>query len=87
MMLFERQGIGNRRANASQAGFSAGVLNRRSSWRHFLRVFSAGIVAWSGIGRERKSPPGGGSEDGTVVNPIAALPRAVRSTTWVPGLQ
>ena len=53
-----------------------------------MRVFSAGIVAWSGIGKERKSRPGGGSEDGTVVNPIAALPRrAVRSTTWVPGLQ
>src|SRR5262249_45611795 len=77
------EGLCNHHAKASEAEFSGGgAANRRITWRHFLRVFSAGIVAWYGIGKERKSRPGGGSEDGTVVNPIAALPRrAVRSTT------
>src|SRR5262249_6011591 len=82
------EGLSNHHAKASTAEFSWRAANRRSTWRHFLRVFSAGIIAWSGIVKEQKSRPGGGSEDGIVVNPIAALPRrAVRSTTWVPGLQ
>src|SRR5262249_49209630 len=50
-----REGLGNRHAKASKAEFSGGAANRRITWRHFLRVFSAGIVAWSGIGREPKS--------------------------------
>src|SRR5262249_6128000 len=67
------EGLSNHHAKASEAEFSGGgAANRRITWRHFLRVFFAGIVAWSGIGNERKSRPGG-SEDGTVVNPIAAL--------------